>query len=199
MMKQENSKHRYVTGRIRRAVASVWLAAWVAQPVLSSAGEPESMLPPANPPAATVLAKAAQAVGVRRCYAAVDQVSNRMFANTRHADVALDWDRGDPDGEPLFALSGLEFPNTSAVLSLTTVPAQAGGCTILVERISSSPQSCREVARSELPGYRATPLVKAVTVYTEPSRPRETVTLVDAPPACVIVRRQVQYRWGAAQ
>lgn len=200
MLKQDSRKRCFIsTGRLGRTVASALLAVWFAQPVQSFAAEPESMLPPANPPTATVLAKAAQAVGIRRCYAAVDQVSSRMFANTRHADVALDWDRGDPDNEPLFALSGLEYPNASAVLSLTTVPASGGGCTILVERISSSAQSCREFARSELPGYRATPLVKAVTVYTEPSRPRETVTLVDTPPACVVVRRQVQYRWGATQ
>ncbi|KVG73574.1 hypothetical protein WJ33_16455 [Burkholderia ubonensis] len=185
--------------RLGPAVASALLTAWFATPIQAVAGEPESMLPPANPPAITVLAKAAQAVGIRRCYPAVDQVSNRMFAHTKHADVALDWDRGDPDGEPLFSLSGLEYANASAVLSLTTVPAPAGGCTILVERISSAPLPCREVARAELPGYRATPLVKAVTVYTEPSRSRETVTLVDAPPACLIVRRQVQYRWGATQ
>ncbi|MGZ2747238.1 hypothetical protein [Burkholderia stagnalis] len=198
-MKQENRGHRFRMGRLGPAVASALLVAWLTQPVRAIAGNPESMLPPANPPAITVLAKAAQSVGIRRCYPAVDQVSNRMFANTRHADVALDWDRGDPDGEPLFSLSGLEYSNASAVLSLTTVPAPAGGCTILVERISSAPLPCREVARSELPGYRATPLVKAVTVYTEPSRSRETVTLVDAPPACLIVRRQVQYRWGATQ
>ncbi|WP_126282540.1 hypothetical protein [Burkholderia stagnalis] len=198
-MKQENSGHRFRMRRLGPAVASALLMAWFALPIQAIAGNTESMLPPANPPATTVLAKAAHAVGIRRCYPAVDQVSNRMFANTRHADVALDWDRADPDGEPLFSLSGLEYSNASAVLSLMTVPAPAGGCSILVERISSAPLPCREVARSELPGYRATPLVKAVTVYTEPSRPRETVTLVDAPPACLIVRRQVQYRWGATQ
>ncbi|WP_157654860.1 hypothetical protein [Burkholderia ubonensis] len=198
-MKQENRRRRFCTDRLGSAVTSALLMAWLNQPVPAIAGNTDSMLPPENPSAATVLAQAAHAVGIRRCYPAVDQVSNRMFANIRHADVALDWDRGDPDGEPLFSVSGLEYSNASAVLSLTTVPAPAGGCTILVERISSAPLPCREVARSELPGYRATPLVKAVTVYTEPSRSRETVTLVDAPPACVIVRRQVQYRWGATQ
>lgn len=198
-MTRKNGGRRLHPHRLVLVFANAWWAAWFALPIPTHAGEPESMLPPANPPAATVLAKAAQAVGVRRCYSAVDQVSSRMFANTRHADVALDWDRGDPDGEPLFALSGLEYANASAVLSLATVPAPNGGCTILVERISSAPMPCKEVAHSELPGYRATPLVKAVTIYTEPSRPRETVTLVDAPPACLIVRRQAQYRWGAAQ
>jgi hypothetical protein len=198
-MAQPNRGHWFHLPRLASAVALVLPAAGFAQPRQAMAGEPESMLPPATPPAATVLARAVQAVGIRRCYPAVDQVSGRMFANTRHADVALDWDRGDPGGEPLFALPGPEYADASAVLSLTTVPAPSGGCTILVERISNAPMPCREVARSELPGYRATPFVKAVTVFTAPSRRCETVTPVDAPQACLIARRQVQYRWGAAQ
>ncbi|NTX31691.1 hypothetical protein HT746_32040 [Burkholderia pyrrocinia] len=165
-------------------------------------------LPPVGPavapaipaaPGANVLAQSAQAVGVRRCYPAVDQVSARMLAGTRRADVALDWDRHDPDGEPFFALAGLEYPSSSAVLSLTTVPAPAGGCTVLVERVSSAPLSCKAVAASELRDYNGTPLVKAVTVYVNRSRLRDTVTLVDAPPVCLIIRRQVQFRWGAAR
>ncbi len=148
---------------------------------------------------ATLLARSARAVGVQRCYAAVDQVSARMLASTRHVDIALDWDRHDPDGEPLFALAGLEYPNASAVLSLTTVPVPSGGCTILVERMSSAPLSCNAVAASELHGYKGTALVKAVTVFANSSRPRETVTLVDTPPTCLIIRRQVQFRWGVVQ
>ncbi|EDT37582.1 hypothetical protein BamMEX5DRAFT_6643 [Burkholderia ambifaria MEX-5] len=96
-------------------------------------------------------------------------------------------------------MAGLEYPSSSAVLSLTTVPAPAGGCTILVERVSSAPLSCKAVAAAQLRNYKATPLVKAVAVYTHPDRPRETVTLVDTPPACLIVRRQVRFRWGTSQ
>ncbi|QTD92065.1 hypothetical protein [Burkholderia anthina] len=158
-----------------------------------------AVVPGAPVPAtgATVLARAAQAVGIRRCYPAVDQVSARMLAGTQHADVALDWDRQDPDGEAFFALAGLGYADTSAVLSLTTVPAPAGGCTILVERVSSASLPCKAVAAAELRDYKGTPLVRAVTVYVNPGRPRETVTLVDAPPACLIIRRQVRFRWGA--
>ncbi|QVN22999.1 hypothetical protein [Burkholderia pyrrocinia] len=160
----------------------------------------DSMLPPEAPNRSqTVLAQAARTIGVRRCQAAVDQVSNRMFAQAKHTDVALDWDRNNPDGEPFFSLSGLEYQDTSAVLSLTTVPSTSGGCTILVERISSAPTSCKEVVRSTLAGYKSTPLVKAVTVYVNPARPRETVTLIDAPPSCLIVRRQTEFHWGAGR
>jgi hypothetical protein len=149
----------------------------------------------ANPE--TILAQAARRIGVERCYLAVDQVSAHMYTGTQRADVVLDWDRQDPDRQPFFSLSGLEYPQNSAVLSLTTVPSPAGGCAVLVERISSTPGACADVARTELPGYQGSALVKSVTVYVERSRPRETVTLIDAPPSCVVIRRQVQYGWGA--
>jgi hypothetical protein len=122
-----------------------------------------------------------------------------MFAGSTHADVMLDWDRINPDGAPFFSLSGMDFQQNAALLSLTTAPVTTGGCAILVERISSVPASCQQVARSELPGYRATQLVHSVTVYTIPTRPRETITLVDAPPSCLVLRRQVEFRWGVAQ
>ncbi|WP_199545349.1 hypothetical protein [Paraburkholderia kururiensis] len=144
----------------------------------------------------TVLAAAARQAGVRRCLAAVGVVSARTFAGAGHADVVLDWDRQDPDGAPFFSLTGLDFgADSSALFSLTTVP-QVAGCTVLAERISSAPLPCREVARSELAGWRANGLVRAVTVYTQAGHARETVTLVDTRGACVIVRRQVRYAGG---
>ncbi|GAB6852726.1 hypothetical protein [Paraburkholderia kururiensis] len=164
----------------------------------TAAGAPvaATAAPPASVPAPvpdTVLAAAARQAGIRRCQPAVSVVSARTLAGARHADVVLDWDRQDPDGAPFFSLTGLDYgQNAAAVFSLTTVP-QPAGCTVLAERISSAPLSCREVARSELPGYQATVLVPAVTVYTLAAHPRETVTLVDSPGACLIVRRQVRY------
>ncbi|WP_155420293.1 hypothetical protein [Burkholderia cepacia] len=147
----------------------------------------------------TVLAGAATAAGIRRCYSAIDAVSRRMFAGASRADVMLDWDRANPDGSPFFSLSGMDFRRDAALLSLTTAPAATGGCAILVERISSAPTACTEVARTDLAGYRATSLVRAVTVYTNPARPRETITLVDAPPSCLVLRRQVEFNWPAAR
>lgn len=144
----------------------------------------------------TVLARVAQQIGIRRCYAAVQGVSQRVYEGARHEDIMVDWERAAPDGAAFFSLSGLEFAGTSAVLSLSTVPGTDGGCTVLAERISSAPLACDQVARAQLAGYRAMPLVHAVTAYTDPSHTRETVVLIDAPPSCVIVRRQVQYRWG---
>jgi hypothetical protein len=169
----------------------------LAQPLPVSPGSATAVNPGTPPPTmeapATVLAQAAQKVGVRRCYQAINVVSSRTFLNTERTDVVLDWDRQDPDSAPFFSLAGLEYGQNSAVLSLTTTPVPNGGCAILAERISSAPMPCKDVARSELGGYHANTLVKLVTVYTTPGRSRETVTLIDAPPSCVIVRRQVQF------
>ncbi|MGS0893220.1 hypothetical protein ACVBGC_11860 [Burkholderia stagnalis] len=181
-------------GSLRRRVCGALLmcasnlAGAQSAPAIASAQAPEP----------TVLAAAATAAGIRRCHSAIDAVSRRMFAGAAHADVMLDWDRANPDGAPFFSLSGMDFRRDAALLSLTTAPA-AGGCAILVERISSAPTACSEVARTELAGYRPTSLVRAVTVYTNPARPRETITLVDAPPACLVLRRQVEFNWPAAR
>lgn len=149
--------------------------------------------------APTVLAGAATAAGIRRCHSAIDAVSGRMFTGASHVDVMLDWDRTNSDGSPFFSLSGIDFRRDTALLSLTTAPTATGGCAILVERISSAPTTCSAVARSDLSGYRATPLVRAVTVYTNTARPRETITLVDAPPSCLVLRRQVEFNWPASR
>ncbi len=161
-------------------------------PAPMPAPPPAPASPPPAPQADTVLAHAAREIGIRRCYAAINVVSARTFAGAGHADVVLDWDRQAPDDAPFFSLTGLDFAHAAAVLSLTTVP-QPAGCTVLAERISSAPLACRELARTELAGYRASPLVPAVTVYTSPGRARETVTLIEAPPSCVIVRREVRF------
>ncbi|UEP23083.1 hypothetical protein LL999_22815 [Burkholderia ambifaria] len=146
----------------------------------------------------TLLAQAARSIGIRRCYAAVDQVSRVAYARSQKQDVVLDWNRANADASPFFSLSGLEYPDASAVVSLATVPSGAmGGCSILVERISSAPLACAEVAKSELQGFHATRLVHAVMVYTNDSRQRETVTLIDAQGSCVIIRRQVKFDWAA--
>lgn len=200
---------RPAIGRIRKSflrLSDAWVgfivlfAAYVALSAQTAIAQTGPLLPPDSPQSgATILAKAAQTVGIRRCYAAVDEVSKRTFAGAQHADVVLDWDRTTPDDEPFFSLSGLQYADGVAALSLTTVPSPGGGCSMLVERISTASHVCREVAREELPGYQATMLVKGVTVYTMASRPRESVTLIDASPACVIVRRQAAFHWGRVQ
>jgi len=158
---------------------------------------PTQARPASNQPT-NLLIQAGQTLGFHRCASALDQISARVLAGTRKHDIVLDWDRAHPDSGPFFSLTGMQFPAVSALLSLSIIPQENQSCAILVERISSAPIACHEVARSELAGYRATALVQAVTVYTSPAHAHEVVTLVDTPPACLIVRRQVDYGWPAS-
>ena len=153
------------------------------------------------PPPIPVLARAAQTVGVRRCLAAIAVVAQRNGEGATNQDVLLDWDHGAPDASAFFSLTGLEYgPGRSAALSLTTAPeAVGGGCSILAERISAAPVACAEVARTELGGYTGHPLLASITVYVDPGKPRETVTLINSPPGCLVIRRQVQYAWPPNQ
>jgi hypothetical protein len=154
---------------------------------------------PATDPGLPILAKAAEAVGVRSCLAAVATVSSRATVGATAQDVILDWDHGQPDAKAFFSLTGLEFGPRSAALSLTVVPEAGGGCSIMAERISGAPIACAVVAKSELTGYVGHPLLSTVEVYVNPHTPRETVTLVSTPPGCLIIRRQADYNWRAAQ
>jgi hypothetical protein len=154
---------------------------------------------PAMDPGLPLLAKAAQSVGVQRCLAAIATVSSRANVGATAQDVILDWDHGQPDAQAFFSLTGLEFGPRSAALSLTVVPEAGGGCSIMAERISGAPIACAVVAKSELSGYVGHPLLGTVTVYANPRTPRETVTLVSTPPGCLIIRRQAEYNWRAAQ
>ncbi|AOJ76681.1 MULTISPECIES: hypothetical protein [Burkholderia cepacia complex] len=202
-------RHGLVRGvgpAIRASLVSAAVAASVLAHAQGLAGDGAATpTPTPTPPTsvattpATVLGRAAHAIGIRRCAGAIDAVASRAFVNAQRQDVVLDWDRSNPDGAPFFSLSGIEYRESSAILSLTTSPALQGGCTILAERISSAPLACREVARAELTGYQAAALVRGVTVYVDPHHSRETVTLVEAPPSCVIVRRQVQFSWGVSR
>lgn len=178
--------------RVLRVAVWGWLA-WQAMPLTYAQPSPKLVLGSPN-----LLIRAAGTAGVQRCAGAVASVSERALRGVRRHDVLADWDRTDPDGGAFFSLTGLEYPDVSALLSLSVQPLSGNRCAILAERISSAPLSCQEVARSELAGYRATPLVKAVTVYTSEAHAHETVTLVDTPPACLIVRRQTDFQWPAA-
>jgi hypothetical protein len=180
---REPRKHLIVLGFI-----SLWVgcsATW-AQPL------------PALPAPLPVLARAAQTIGVRRCLSAITAIAGRTGQGATHQDVILDWDHRTPDAAAFFSLTGLEYGPLSAAFSLTTVPDATGGCSILAERISAAPIACRLVAQRELTGYTGTPLLSSITVYTNPRTPRETVTLVNSPPGCLIVRRQVEYGWRPA-
>jgi hypothetical protein len=155
---------------------------------------PQAMMsapPPSGPP--NVLSEAARTLGVQQCGPDIDAIAPRVFAGSERQDIVLDWDRRTVDRAPFFSLTGLQYRDGAALFTLTTIPQPAGGCTVLAEHVSASAMSCTEVARRQLPGYQGTPLVRAVTVYTSAAHAHETVTLVQAPPGCLMLRRQVRY------
>ncbi|WP_176992826.1 hypothetical protein [Collimonas sp. OK242] len=142
-----------------------------------------------------LLAEAARSVGVKQCQPAITRLSALAINGTGAHDVLVDWDRAHPDRGPFFSLTGIEYAGASAAVSITAVPQGGGACSVAAERISIAPYSCKSIADTELKGYGATPLLPTFTVYVSPDEPGGSVSLVDSPPGCLIIRRYVQYNW----
>ena len=142
------------------------------------------------------LAQAAASVGVQKCLPAIRRLSALTVQGSRSHDVLLDWDRKQPDAGPFFSLVGMEFPNAGVAASVTAVPdASSNTCTIAAERISVAPFTCASIAQSELPGYQMFRLLPTYAVYTDPKEPTSSVSLIDSPPGCLVIRRFVEYHW----
>lgn len=147
------------------------------------------------PPAQDTLTRAAASVGVKRCLPAITRLSSLTVQGARSHDVLLDWDRKQPDVGPVFSLIGLEYPNAGVAASITAIPEAGGGCTVSAERISVAPFTCASIAQQELPGYQMTRLLPVFAVYTDPKEPTSSVSLIDSPPGCLVIRRFVEYSW----
>lgn len=151
--------------------------------------------PPARQPE-NLLAEAAKGVGIKRCGNAVARLSGLAIAGTRAHDVLLDWDRAKPDEGPFFSLLGLSYgTQAAAAATIAVVPQADGTCTVSAERISVAPYTCQSIAQVELKGYRVTTLLPNFNVYTQPGDPGASVSLIDSPPSCLVIRRHVQYGW----
>ncbi len=158
----------------------------------------QSILAPPQPARVqNALSSAAANVGLTACKPALERLSTLAINGTRNNDVLLDWDRKRPATSPVFALIGLEYPNGGAAMSITTIPDGVGGCSVSGERISSAPMACEAVAAQELRGYSATRLLSNMTVYTDGKDPSSTVSLIDTPPGCLVIRRYVEFNWKA--
>ena len=180
---------RYRHGVRRMMLLATWGAGFVhAQGVLA---------PPQPVRVQNALSTAATNVGLTACKPALERLSTLAVNGTRNNDVLLDWDRKRPATSPVFALIGLEYPNGGAAMSVTTVPDGAGGCSVSGERISAAPIACDAVAAQELKGYGATRLLSNMTVYTDGKDPNSTVSLIDTPPGCLVIRRYVEFNWKA--
>ncbi|AMO93390.1 hypothetical protein CFter6_0665 [Collimonas fungivorans] len=161
-------------------------------------GQMKADLPGAKATAAgpkNLLAEAARSVGIKQCQPAITRLSALAINGTGAHDVLVDWDRAHPDRGPFFSLTGIEYAGASAAVSITAVPQDGGACSVSAERISIAPYSCKSIADTELKGYSATPLLPTFTVYVSPAEPGGSVSLVDSPPGCLIIRRYVQYGW----
>ena len=147
------------------------------------------------PPADNLLAQAARSVGVKQCLPAIERLSGLAVAGASAHDVLVDWDRAQPDAGAFFSLIGVNLGRQSLAATITAVPHAKGGCTVSAERISVAPYTCESIASVELKGYMASRLLPTFTVYTVKGDPGESVSLIDSPPGCLVIRRHVQYGW----
>lgn len=169
------------------------ILAWAAAGAAFAQGVLVPQAPPAQPQ--DTLTRAAASVGVKRCLPAITRLSTLTVQGSRSHDVLLDWDRKRPDGGPMFSLIGMEFPNAGVAASITAVPDDSGACTVSAERISVAPFTCASVGQQELSTYKMTRLLPNYTVYTDEKEPTSSVSLIDSPPGCLIIRRYVEYGW----
>lgn len=157
----------------------------------------QSRVGPPAPPTEPIVAVAAKQVGIRRCLPAITAIAQRATIGATLQDVIIDWDRQIPDAAPFFSLTGLGNGNQRAALTIAAIPT-AGGCAVLVERMSASNQSCSQIAVSEFPGFRSGQLIEGIMVYQNPQLASETFTLIDSNGGCMIVRRQATMKWPPA-
>ena len=137
-------------------------------------------------------------MGLRQCLGAVTRLASLAVNGATVHDVLLDWDRVAPDAGPFFGVVGAAYGGPVVLTTVTVMPEAQGRCTVMAERITSAPASCKSVAERELQGYVGAPLLTQMTVYTSARDAGATVVLVDAPPSCLVIRRHVQYRWEEA-
>lgn len=142
-----------------------------------------------------LLADAARSVGATQCLPAIERLSALAFKGAHNHEVLVDWDRKNPKTAPLFSLIGAIFSDSVAATSISAVPQPGGECAIAVERISLAPYTCKSVAQVELKGYQASVLLPTFTVYTSAADPGASISLIDSPPSCMVIRRHIQYGW----
>jgi hypothetical protein len=141
------------------------------------------------------LSLAAANVGVKKCLPAINRLSSLVLNGSSGNDVLVDWDRKSPDSMPFFSLSGVEYRNASLAFSLTAVPGADGSCAIAAERISVAPFTCASIAQQELQGYKVVRLLPTFTVYVDEKDAGASVSLIDSPPGCLLIRRHVDFNW----
>lgn len=151
----------------------------------------------AQPPTApqNALAIAVANVGLTSCKSALERLSSLGVQGTRGNDVLVDWDRKRPATSSVFSLIGLEYANGGGAMTVTSVPESDGSCSLSAERITVAPYTCASVAQQELGGTQRTQLLPNFAVYTDLKDRTSSVSLIDSPPGCLVIRRYVEFNW----
>ena len=145
-----------------------------------------------------ILEQAAKTIGVKKCQSALARLGGIATYGSSQQDILIDWDKKQADTNPVFALLGADYPNGAVAVSVTAVPDGNGrSCSVLAERVSVAPFTCESIAQAELANQKVTALLPRFKVYTDPTDPDSTVSLMDSPPGCLIIRRYVKYHWVA--
>lgn len=152
------------------------------------------LAPPAAAPQ-NALATAVANVGLARCKDALERLSSLGVQGTRGNDVLVDWDHKRPATSPVFSLIGLEYANGGGAMTVTSVPEADGSCSLSAERITVAPYTCASVATQELGGTQRTQLLPNFAVYIDPKDRTSSVSLIDSPPGCLVIRRYVDFNW----
>ena len=149
-----------------------------------------------TPASANMLAEAANAIGVKKCKNALSRLGAVTAYGSQKQEVLMDWNRQSPDTNPVFSLLGADYPNGAIAVSVVAVPDASGsGCSVSAERISVAPFTCESIAKTELVNYSVTALLPRFKVYTDPTDSSSTVSLLDSPPGCLMIRRYVKFHW----
>ena len=173
------------------AVLSVWIPDAGAQTPASGTNVAQNGVTSKN-----LLGDAAKAIGIKKCQAAMTRLGNVATYGSQRQDLLIDWDKQKPDTNPVFAMLGASYPNGALAASVIAVPdANGNGCSVLAERISVAPFTCESIAQTELKGYSVTSLLPQFNVYTDPNDPNSTVSLMNSPPGCLIIRRYAKFHW----
>ena len=157
-----------------------------------------SSLAQENTAPSNILEQAAKTIGVKKCQSALARLGGIATYGSSQQDILIDWDKKQVDTNPVFSLLGADYPNGAVAVSVTAIPDDnARSCSVLAERISVAPFTCDSIAQSELVNQKVTALLPRFKVYTDPTDPDSTVSLMDSPPGCLIIRRYVKYHWVA--
>jgi hypothetical protein len=155
----------------------------------------QTFLPDQKALTSNLLSQAARQIGISQCLKAIDRLAGLAVDKSLKHDLIVDWDRRQPDKGPFFSLIGIEYLGTAAAATIAVVPDGSESCTVAAERISVAPYTCESVGRVELSDHKRTTLLPTMNVYTLSTDMGSSVTLIDSPPGCLIIRRLVQYNW----